>query len=172
MIAAAILTAALSAGTWTVDASQSTLRYQVTHKLHLVTADSHEVEGKALVKPDGSVLTEIRAPIASFKSSDGNRDEHMAEALDIGRFPLVVFKGLTHAGEGGLQVQGQVELHGVKKSYPVSMEVTPQPDGSLRVKGAFEVSLKAHQIELPSLLFIEIDDACHIEVDLLLKVAR
>jgi polyisoprenoid-binding protein YceI len=169
---AALLTAAISAGTWSVDASQSTLRYQVTHKLHLVTADSHEVEGKAVVKPDGSVLTEIRAPISSFKSSDGNRDEHMTEALDVGRFPMVVFKGLAHVGGAPVQLQGQVELHGVKKAYPVSMEVTPQPDGTLRVKGAFDVSLKAHEIEPPSLLFIEIDDACHVEVDLLLRAAK
>jgi hypothetical protein len=35
--------------------------------------------------------------------------------------------------------------------------------------GSFDASLDAHGIERPSLLFAKVDDACRIEVDLLLR---
>jgi len=174
MIAALVLLLAadVAPGSYAVDPSSSTLRYVVTHKLHEVDATSKEVEGRAVVRPDGSAITEIRAQVASFRSGDGNRDEHMLETMNVGSYPYVIFKGLAHAGTGAVQMQGQVELHGVKKQYPVPVMVEAQPDGSLHVKGAFDVSLDAHGIERPSLLFVKIDDACHIEVDLVLRGAK
>jgi polyisoprenoid-binding protein YceI len=176
MIAALLIAATVAPGTYSVDPAASTVRYAVSHKLHQVDATSKEVEGKALVRPDGSVLTEVRAPVASFKSGDGNRDEHMLEAM--GAFPLVVFKGLARLDAGGalpekpIPLQGQVELHGVKKPYTVPVTLALQPDGSLRVKSAFDVSLDAHGVDRPSLLFVKIDDACHIDVDLVLRGSR
>ncbi len=178
MIAALLIAAIVAPGTYSVDPAASTLRYLVTHKLHEVDATSKEVEGKALVRPDGSVLMEVRAPVASFKSGDGNRDEHMLEAMNVGTFPLATFKGLARLESGGalpekpIALQGQVELHGVKKPYTVPVTLALQPDGSLRVKSAFDVSLDAHGVERPSLLFVKIDDACHIHVDLVLRESK
>jgi polyisoprenoid-binding protein YceI len=169
---ALVLAAAVAQGSYAVDASASTLRYVVTHKLHEVDATSKEVEGRAVVKPDGNVITEVRAAVASFRSGDGNRDEHMLEVMNVGSFPYVVFKGLTRAETGTVQMQGQVELHGVKKPYAVTLAVESQPDGTLHVKGGFDVSLDAHGIDRPSLLFVKIDDSCHIDVDLVLRAGK
>lgn len=171
LIALILASAAAAPGTWTVDSAQSALRYAVNHKLHKVDATSKEAEGKAVVRPDGTLMVEVRAPVASFKSGDGNRDEHMLEVMNVGAHPFVVFKGLGHLahGDAQLQLQGQIELHGVKAPAPVSLSLEAQPDGSLRVKGSFDVSLDAHGIERPSLLFAKVDDACRIEVDLLLR---
>jgi hypothetical protein len=41
----------------------------------------------------------------------------------------------------------------------------------VRVKGAFDVSLDAHGVERPSLLLVPIEDACRVDVDLLLRRA-
>jgi len=175
---ALLVAAAAAPGTWSVDPAASSLRYVVVHKLHKVDATSKEVEGKALVKPDGTVLTEVRATVASFKSGDGNRDEHMLEVMNTGTFPMVIFKGKAQVGadgalpDGPLTMQGQVELHGVKKPYSVPLTVAAQPDGSIHITGAFDVSLDGHGIERPSLLFVKVDDACHIDVDLVLRGAR
>jgi hypothetical protein len=38
-----------------------------------------------------------------------------------------------------------------------------------RIRGAFDVSLEAHHVERPSLLFKKVDDACKVTVDLLLR---
>ena len=169
-----LLGATVSAGTYAVDPSASTLKYTVVHKLHQVDATSKQVEGKAVVRPDGTALTEVRAQVASFRSGDGNRDEHMAEVMDVGKFPYVVLKAVGKLGPGGevpqpLAMNAQVELHGVKQSYPVQVSVQPQADGSLHVTSAFDVSLDAHKIDRPSLLFVKIEDACHVDVDLLLR---
>ena len=173
MLVAFLLAAAIAPGSYAVDATASTLRYVVTHKLHQVDATSKEVEGRAVVRPDGTVLAEVRAPIASFRSGDGNRDEHMLEVMSVGAHPFVVFKGLAHLEDGpGVRVQGQIDLHGVKKPVAVPLTAEPQPGGSIRVKGAFEVGLEAHGIERPALLFVKVDDACRIELDLLLRGDR
>jgi polyisoprenoid-binding protein YceI len=169
---ALFVAAAVAQGSYAVDPAVSTLRYVVTHKLHEVDATSKEVEGRAVVRPDGSAITEVRAQVASFRSGDGNRDEHMLEVMNPGSFPYVVFKGLTRAETGNVQMQGQVELHGVKKPYTVPLTVEAQPDGSLHVKGSFNVSLDGHGIDRPSLLFVKIEDACHIDVDLVLRGAK
>ena len=174
MIAALVASAAL-ANAYAVDPSASTLRYTVTHKFHRVEAASKEVEGKAVVRPDGSVLTQVRAPVISFKSGDGNRDEHMDEVMEVGTYPLVVFKGLARLAPGGqlpggpLQMDADVDLHGVKRPYHVALTVMPQPDGALRVTGTFDVSLDAHHVDRPSLLFVKIEDACRIDLDLILR---
>jgi polyisoprenoid-binding protein YceI len=163
---------------YTVDAAGSTLKYTVTHKLHQVDAASKQVEGKAVVRGDSTILTEVRAQVMSFRSGDGNRDEHMDEVMNVGTWPVVTFKGIARLGSGGqlpagpLQMDGQLELHGVKQPYKVNLTVTPEADGSLRVKGSFDVSLDAHHIERPSLLFVKIDDACHLDVDLLLRESK
>jgi polyisoprenoid-binding protein YceI len=173
---ALLLAAAIAPGTFAVDPAASSLRYVVTHKLHEVDAASKEVEGKAVVKADFAVLAEFRAAVASFKSGDGNRDEHMLETMQAASIPLVSFKAVAHLGAGGKQdeplvLKGQLEFHGVKKPYSFPVTLEPQADGSVRVKGAFDVSLDAHGVERPSLLLVPIEDACRIDVDLLLRRA-
>jgi hypothetical protein len=53
-----------------------------------------------------------------------------------------------------------------------ALAIEPQPDGALRVRGHLDVSLDAHGVERPSLLFVKIEDACGIDVDLLLRRDR
>jgi polyisoprenoid-binding protein YceI len=159
--------ASIAPGTYAVDASASTLKYTVVHKLHQVDATSKQVEGKAILRPDGAILTEVRAPVASFRSGDGNRDEHMDEVMEVAEHPLVVLKAVGKLAD--LRFTAQVDLHAVKKTYPVEVKLQPQDDGSVRATAAFDVDLDAHRIERPSLLFVKIENACRIDVDLLLR---
>ena len=175
-IAALLLAAAFSpGGALSVDAGASSLRYRVVHKLHQVDAESRSVEGRMLVKPDGTVQAMVRAPVASFRSGDSNRDVHMEEVVESGRFPTVTLRGVAHLSPdlrlpaGAIAMEAEVELHGVRRPVHLELAVERRPDGALRVKGAFDVSLDAFGIERPALLFVKVDDACHVEVDLLLK---
>ncbi len=68
-----------------------------------------------------------------------------------------------------LVLEGEVELHGVRRPVRVPVALARQPDGTLRARATFEVSLDAFGIERPSLLFVKIDDACRIDLDLLLR---
>ena len=125
----------------------------------------------------------VRASVSSFDSGDRNRDTHMQEVMETSRFPFVVVKGVSQvdgallavaqkANTIELKLQADVDVHGVREPMTIPLTVELRPDGTARVKGAFEVSLEKHQIERPSLLFVKIEDACRVELDLLLRVAR
>ncbi len=178
LLAAALHAALPVRGTLAVDAAASTIRFHVVHKLHSVDGASSAVEGKAAVKEDGTVLAMVRVPVAAFRSGDANRDVHMREALGAEKHPFVVFKGIARLDAGAPQlpgavtIEGEVELHGVKRPVAVPLSLELRDDGALRVRGRFETSLDAHGVERPSLLFIKIEDACRIDFDLLLREER
>ena len=177
---AVVLVAAVlpSNGAFTVDPAASALRFTVVHKLHRVEGNASSMEGKAIVKDDGTVLAMVRVPVASLHTGVGNRDEHMLEALEAGKFPFVVLKGLARLGAerqvpaGPVTLDGEVDLHGVKTTAAIPLSLQLQPDGSVRARGSFDVSLDAHGVQRPSLLFVKIEDACHIEFDLVLRGDR
>ena len=174
-LAALLLATSLPPGTTlSVDQGSSTIRYHVEHTLHHVEGASKQVEGKTQARADGNLLAMVRAPISSFTSGDSNRDAHMLEVLDADRFPDVVFRGIARlppgaATAGSVEMRGEVELHGKKSPVTLTLTVEGQPDGSLRARGSFEVSLDAHQVERPALLFVKVADACKIDVDLVLR---
>ncbi len=175
LAAVLIAAVALPAGsTLSVDPSASTIRFHLVHKLHRVDGQSSQIEGRAVVKEDGTVLAMARVAVATFQSGDANRDAHMLEALEVGQHPFVVFKGrarLDAAGRprGPVTMEGEVELHGVKRTVTVPLTVELRGDGAVQVRGSFQASLDAHRIERPSLLFVKVDDACRIDVDFLLR---
>ena len=175
-ILALLLSAGLPAGTvLSLDAAQSEIRYTVVHKLHQVEGRSREVEGKAVVREESLVISQVRVPVASFRSGDANRDSHMLEAVQAGSFPFATWKGVIRLGPGGevpaapAVMDGEVEFHGVKRSLSVPVRIAAQPDGSLRVQATFEVSLDAHGVDRPSLLFVKVNDACSVAVDIVLR---
>jgi polyisoprenoid-binding protein YceI len=185
---APILALLLSAGppagkAFAVDAAASTVRYHVVHKLHAVDAKSSRVEGKAILQPDGKIVAMVRLPVASFESGDGNRDAHMLEVMETGRFPFVVFKGIAQLDGAAaspsarpakveLRMPGELELHGVRRAVTVPITLEFRPDGTVAARGTFEVSLDAHRIERPSLLFVKVDDVCRIDVDLVAREVK
>jgi len=175
---AILIAAAVPSGAFTVDAAKSAIQFTVIHKLHRVEGKSNEIEGKAVVKDDGTVQAMVRVSVASFRSGDANRDEHMLEALEAGKFPYVVFKGVAQLPPGravpipSLEMQGEVQLHGVTRPMRVSLSLAPQRDRSIRGQGSFDISLDAHGIQRPSLMFVKIEDTCHITFDLVFRAGR
>ncbi len=161
---------------YAVDPGASELRYHVVHKLHEVEAESRAVETKALLAPDGSLQVMARAPVASFKSGDANRDEHMLEVMDAGAHPWVVFKGAGRVAVPpalpatvSAVLAGELDFHGVREPEQVPVTVVFAPDGTAHVTGTFRVSLDRYKVDRPSLLFVKIDDACTVGVDLTMR---
>jgi polyisoprenoid-binding protein YceI len=174
----ALLAAATPApGAFTVDPAGSVVRFHLDHKMHKVDGRSTQVEGKAIVGDDGKVMTMVRIPAASFDTGDGNRDSHMRETLEISKYPFVVFKGVTSltvpVSQGKpveTKLQGELDFHGVKRPLEVPVQISFGPDGAT-VKTKFAVSLEAHRIERPSLLFVKVDDQLLMDVELRLAAA-
>jgi polyisoprenoid-binding protein YceI len=180
LVAALVAASPAASRSYAVEPSRSAVRYHVVHKLHRVTGASSAIEGKAVLQPEGRVLAMVRVPVGSFDSGERNRDANMREALDARRFPFVVFKGVAQLDGGALapegapavleaRMEGEVELHGVKRRVTVPLALRLSHGGEAHVRTTFEVSLESFGIERPSLLFVKIGDACRIEVDLALR---
>jgi polyisoprenoid-binding protein YceI len=159
--------------TFTVDRQKSALGYTIVHKFHTVRGESKQVQGKASLKPDGTLQVMVRAPIGSFASGDGNRDQHMRETLEAAKYPMVTYKGVAKLGAGAalppkldLVLEGELDFHGRKRPEKVSLKVDSSQPGTVRATGRFVLSLERYQIERPSLLLIKINDACTIDFDL------
>lgn len=158
-----------------VDPQHSALAYNVVHKLHKVRGESKSVEARAALSADGTARVMVRVPVKSFLSGDGNRDEHMQEVLDAQKHPYVVYKGTTRLeaptafpATVDVVLDGELDFHGVKRPLKVPLTLEFRSEGAVTAKGGFSVSLDEFKVERPSLLFVKIDDACRIEVDLTL----
>ncbi len=126
MLSLVFLVAAAGPENFAVDASKSVLKYHIVHKLHQVDAESHSVEARAVLQPDGTTQLMARSPVGSFKSGDGNRDEHMQEVVEANKFPNVTLKGTfktekpaTFPAEQKVTLNGELEFHGVKQTVQV-----------------------------------------------------
>ena len=141
-----------------------------------MNAEARSVEAKALLAADGTMQVMVRVPVASFRSGDANRDEHLLEVVNAGTHPYVAFKGVGHLDVPAtlpatvpLQVKGELDFNGAKNPETIPVSIVFNPEGTVRVKGAFSFSLDRYSVERPSLLFVKIDDDCAITLDLVFK---
>jgi hypothetical protein len=156
------------------------LTYRVVHKLHEVEARTRTIETRALLTAEGALQVMARSPVTSFTSGDGNRDEHMLEVVEAGRFPYVTLKGVGHVAPPAtlpaqvvVVLDGELDFHGIKLPEKVPVTLDFAADGGVHASAHFGVSLERHKVERPSLLFVKVDDACAIGVELTFKkVAR
>jgi len=162
-----------------VDTAHSSMKYEVTHKLHQVHATSTEIECKAALAPDGTLQVMVRAPVSSFKSGDGNRDEHMQEVMEAPKYAFVTFKGVgkiqipaTFPAKVSTQIQGELDLHGVKRRETIPVTLTFSSADKVVAHSNFAFSMDAYKIERPSLLFVKVEDDCKMEVELALSRVR
>ena len=172
----ALLLCAPSAGQL-LDLRDGTLTYTVVHKLHEVHGTTHEVEGRALAQPDGTVKVQVRAKVASFDSGNSNRDEHMREATHEATHPYAEVKGTLVGVTLPLRAPAQavlhavIELNGEKENEDVPVQLEPS-EGGVRARFTFSISLDALKIERPQLLLVKVDDRATISGDLRFGAAK
>lgn len=152
---------------------KSRIKYLLRHKMHRVEGSSQAPSGRVLWSKDGKVQVMIRVGLDSFDSGNPNRDAHAKEVLETARFPFVTFKGLLRQPlptsfpapiKGWLE--GELELHGVKRRAKIPFELTFDSPRHATGKATFSVSLEAHGIERPSLMFVKVDDSVEISGEL------
>jgi polyisoprenoid-binding protein YceI len=171
----ALYLAQAPAQSWVLEPSKSAIRFHLDHALHSVDGQAKVMEAKALLGPDNQLRAMARVQVAGLETGDANRDANMRAVLHADQFPYVVVKAtstIARPAAGGavpITIHGELDLHGVKKPLDAPFQVTFAPDGSARLQGTFDVSLEAHRIERPSLLFKKVDDACRVSLDLVLR---
>jgi hypothetical protein len=173
MLALTALTGLLLAATtnYNLDAAKSTVTYHIVHKLHQVEGVDAKLEGKARRLDDGTVQAAVRGQVKDFDSHNGNRDEHMMETVEVGKFPAVSVKALLKEPAGSpktykTEATCEVTLHGVTQTVKAPVEVTYDDAGKAHVTGTFTTSVEGFKIQRPSLLFVPIDDGMKVDFDL------
>jgi hypothetical protein len=172
----ALLLCAPSAGQL-LDLREGTLTYTVVHKLHEVQGTTHQIEGRALAQPDGTVKVQVRAKVASFDSGNSNRDEHMREVTHEATHPYAEVKGTLSGVTLPLRAPQQavlhavIELNGEQQSQDVPLRLEPA-EGGVRATFSFPISLDALKVERPQLLLIKVEDRATIAGDLRFGAAK
>jgi len=165
----------VAAAPQTFDLREGTLAYTVIHKLHEVKGVSRELQGRALLQPDGTLRVQVRTKVSSFDSGNGNRDEHVREVTHEPAHPFVQVKGsaqnVTLSGPAELTLDATVDLNGVQKQQRIPVHLEPQQGGGVRAKFSFPISLDAFKVERPELLFVKVEDKAQIEGDLVFAEA-
>ena len=159
-----------------VDAARSTLTYNCVHKLHKFAGVSKQVEGRARLLDGGKVQVEVKAPVASFDSANANRDAHMKETVEAARCPTVELKAVgelawaaTFPATVEKTFKGQLLFHCEKQALDLPVKITFESATTARVQAQLAVGLERFKIERPSLLFVKVDDAMKVDVDLVFQ---
>ena len=156
-----------------VIAKDSTITYHLVHKLHKFDGVCKSVEGRGRVLSDGKVQVAVRAKVESFDSGNANRDSHMKETIEAARFPLVELKAqgdsappATFPATVDRTFKGELTFHGVKKSLDVPVKLTYASATNIRAEAHLSLSLDEFKVERPSLMFVKIDDALQVDVNI------
>lgn len=154
-------------GHWTSVSGGSKVSFKSIHKFHEIVGISTAAEGRAMVSP-ALIQVQVRIPMASFNSGSASRDSNVLSVADAARFPYVMLKGTAKpcelkAGECTLMLSSMLDFHGVSLPYEVPVHITESASKHLTANFELPVSLTKHNIELPSLLFVPIDDLMKVE---------
>jgi len=154
----------------------STVSFRLVHALHAVEGACGAVEGRARLLPDGGVQVAVRARVDSFDSGNGNRDAHMREVTEAARFPFVSLKAVASSPapadgppEPTVVLDAELTFHGVVRRIAIPVKVRFDSASRATVEASFPVSLEAHGVERPSLLFMKVEDRIEIAARLLLE---
>ena len=122
---------------------------------------------------DGKVQVAVRAKVESFDSGNANRDSHMKETIEAARFPLVELKAQGDAAPPATfpatvdrTFKAELTFHGVKKSLDVPVKLTYASATNIRAEAHLSLSLDEFKVERPSLMFVKIDDALQVDVNI------
>jgi acylphosphatase len=172
MFASALVSLLLAAPvTFNLDPAKSSVTYTVIHKLHHVEGTDAKLEGKARRLDDGTVQAMVRGLVKDFDSHNGNRDEHMLETVEAGKFPAVTVKATLKEADPSsksykAEASCEVTLHGVAQTVKAPVDVAYDAEGKAHVTGSFSVSLEGFKVQRPALLFVPVDDGMKVDIDL------
>lgn len=118
------------AGTWTVDASHSSVGFSVRHLMISKVKGTFDSFEGTFVTGENPLDTKVTASalVSSINTGDENRDGHLRtnEFFDAEKFPTINFESTSvavkDAAEGEYIVTGNLTLRGVTKSVDFDFE--------------------------------------------------
>ena len=127
-----------AADTYEIDTAHSMILFRAKHNgVSYNYGRFNEFSGTlAMDETDVSKSTvEFEVKSASVDTDNEKRDQHLrsSDFFSAKQFPVITFKSTKVSAKEGeedvLEVTGDLELHGVKKSITVDVEITGRADG-------------------------------------------
>ena len=129
--------------TYQIDPAHSSAQFSIRHMMIAnVRGEFTKISGTVTydsANPAGSNI-DASIEVSSINTRDAQRDAHLqsADFFDVGRFPLLTFRGNQITGQDGeWKVKGDLTIHGVTREIALDVEgPTPEakdPWGNLRI---------------------------------------
>lgn len=115
--------------------------------------------------------------LASLDTGIGLRNRHMRDNyLETDKYPFAAFSGRvvgleeSPAGTYRARSRGVFAVHGVEREREIEC-VAARSQAGLRVRCAFQVVLTDHEIPIPKLMFMKINEVMELDLDFFLSPA-
>ncbi|CRK50648.1 conserved hypothetical protein [Rhodococcus sp. RD6.2] len=116
----------LTAGTWAIDTTHSTVGFSVRHLMvSKVRGTFNDFSGAITVAEDGTPSVSAEIQVASIDTKNEQRDGHIksADFFDAEQFPTATFVSTDVRSKGDDYVlTGDFTLHGVTKQVELTLE--------------------------------------------------
>ena len=120
--------------TWNIDPVHTTAEFKVRHMM-ITYVKGHFTGVTGVLTLDEQDVTkshvETSIEAASINTRDADRDTHLksADFLDVEKFPKLTFAStrVTRTGEGELEVEGDLTIHGVTRKVVFAVEGPTPP---------------------------------------------
>lgn len=117
------------AANYQIDPDHSSFQFKVRHLMvSNVKGDFNKAKGSVMIDDNNitNLKVELTIETASVDTGHAKRDEHLrnADFFDVAKYPTVTFvsKKVMQAGQGKLQVTGDLTLHGVTREITLDVE--------------------------------------------------
>lgn len=125
-MAAAVAVPQLTAGTWAIDPTHSTIGFTVRHLMvSKVRGRFQDFSGSITVDESGVTAISADIDVASITTDNAQRDGHLktADFFEVEKFPTATFRSTSVAPQGdGYVLTGDFTLHGVTKQVELTVE--------------------------------------------------
>ena len=128
------VSAAAQAGTWKIDPNHSSAQFAVRHMgVSTVRGAFTKVSGSATYDPSDPGKTSLEATIEAnsvdTRVEMRDKDLRSPNFLDVQKYPTITFKSkqAKTAGDGKLQIMGDLTIHGVTKEVVLDVDGPSAP---------------------------------------------
>jgi hypothetical protein len=106
--------------------------------------------------PGGVQSTMVTVSVHGLECGDGTMNKHLRKALKEKDHPEITFhtdKYTLENGGGEVKAFGELTIAGVTKPIELDAQLTPLPEGGVRVVGKVDIEMKDYSVKPPSLIF-------------------
>ncbi len=139
--------------TYKIDPAHSTAQFVVRHMMITnVRGGFSGVQGAVVYDPENPTTSSVDVVIDAntINTLEADRDKHLksADFLDVEKYPAITFKSstVTLDGDGELNLQGDLTIHGVTREVVLKVEVpsaeTKDPWGNARIGASATTRIK------------------------------